>query len=419
MRQPLLTAMVSTYASERYLAGCLDDLLQQTLRDHLEIVVVDACSPEREGELVRAYQQRHANLRYLRTETREPSSAAFDRATAMARGIYLTTANTDDRHHPEFAARMVAVLEQCPRYGLVYADSAITNRDHETWAANTSSRRFAWPDYTPATALSCCLFGAQPVWRRAVHGAVGGWDHGHRIANDQDMFLRIARRFGAVHLDEVLGLFLQRPDSVAGSGNRAAALADACAVFRKHRSTWDLDEIVPGARAAGPFATAAAWFELGNLCALGPYTDAQLALANWRHAVEQPLVGDELRAVRGAFAVNSACVLAASGMMEAAQRALRLVPPSPVRAHVEGCLAAAAAAGVAPRLPDLRLASPEHEVVAQSRRTAGVRVDAAGRVHHTALHEQVPWDVFVGPNGVPWPGSPAADPPPVTAPCGS
>lgn len=419
MRRPLLTAMVSTYASERYLAGCLDDLLQQTLRDRIEIVVVDACSPEREGELVRAYQRQHANIRYLRTETREPSSAAFDRATAMAHGTYLTTANTDDRHHPEFAARTVAVLEQCPQYGLVYADSAITSRDHETWAAHTARLRFAWPDYTPATALSCCLFGAQPVWRRRVHDVVGGWDRGHRIANDQDMFLRIARRFGAVHLDEVLGLFLQRPDSVAGSDNRAAALADACAVFQKHRSGWDLDEIVPGARAAGPFATAAAWFELGNLCALGPYTDAQLALASWRRAVEQPLAGDELRAVRAAFAVNSACVLAASGMPDAARRAMRLAPPSPVREQAEAHLAAATAAGVAPRLRGLRLAEIEHEVVAQSRRTAGVRVDAAGRVHHTAWHEQVPWQVFVGPNGVPWPGSPAAGPSPVTAPCGS
>ena len=93
MNAPLITAMVSTYASERYLRGCLDDLLAQTLRDQIEIVVIDACSPEREGEIVRAYQQQHGNIRYLRTEVREGTSAAFSRATRTA-SLSLSPAST-------------------------------------------------------------------------------------------------------------------------------------------------------------------------------------------------------------------------------------------------------------------------------------------------------------------------------------
>lgn len=398
-RAPRLSALVSTYASERYLLGCLESLRQQTAHELLEVVVVDACSPEREGEMVRAFQRAHPRLpiTYLRTEVREASSASFRRAIAMARGEFVTTANADDRHAPEFAERMLAVFDQRPDIGLVYADTAITNGDNETWQQHTATKRFAWPHYTPAVALTCCLFGAQPVWRRAVHDVVGGFDDAHRHANDQDMFLRIARRFGAMHLDEVLGLFLQRPDSVAGSGNRGASLADACAVFRKARSSWHIDEIVPGATASGPFGLAAAYVELGNLCALGPYTDAELALQCYQHALQVGGNGEHGAIVREAFANNTACVFAAAGAAPQAARALALCPPSPRREAN-----AAAITSGQPTLRSLQFAELLPDVVVQSRASRGVVVDRLGRVRDTAVRVQVPWDVFQGPNGVPW-----------------
>lgn len=405
MNEPVATALVSTWSSERFLRGCLDDLLQQTLGDRLEILVIDACSPEREGEIVRAYQSKHANIRYVRTPVRESTSASFNRGTAMARGRYLSTANTDDRHAPDFFATMVDVLEQHPEFGIAYADSAITRVANETWHDNTASTAFAWPDFTPAVALSCCLFGCQPVWRRACHDAVGPWDEAHPHANDQDMFLRVARRFGAVHVREVLGLFLQRPDSVAGSGNRDAALRDALAVFEKHRSTWALEEVFPAlATDASPLARAAALFELGNLAALSPYTDCEFALACWQQAVALPLSASEVGAVRRAFANNAGCVLACAGSFASAARALRVSGDERVARRNAALVAAAAEIGRPPRLQDLGFVVLDHEVVRGSRRARGLRVDEAGSVTLTPVMEQVPWDVFVGPNGVPFPG---------------
>jgi hypothetical protein len=403
MTAPIVTALVSTYASERFLAGCLDDLLAQTIGAALEIVVVDACSPEREGELVRAFQLRHphARLRYVRTAVRESTSAAFNRATALATGRYLTTANTDDRHHPAFCERLAAVLDQTPRAGIAWADAAIGTVPNERWEDTTATQRFAWPAYTPATALSCCLFGPQPMWRRELHGAAGAWSERFPIANDHDMFLRLARAGGAVHVDEVLGLFLQRGDSNAGAGRAAAVLADACAVLREHRRAWTLDEIVPGATASGPLGTAAAWFELGNLAALGPYTDAALALDCWRRAVALALPPVERELVRAAFANNSGCVLTAAGALAPAARAFAAASPGDVRDHNLRRLAAARG-GHAPALRSLRYCGIDHDVVRASRLTSSVTVDAAGRVRPGPVREQIPWDVFDGPNGVPW-----------------
>jgi glycosyltransferase involved in cell wall biosynthesis len=403
MTEPLLTALVSTYASERHLRGCLDSLLAQTLGDKLEIVVVDACSPEGEGAIVREYQARHQNLRYVRTAVRENSSLSFTRGTALARGRYLTTANADDRHRPDFAERLVAVLEQHPEFGIAYADSLITTHDNETFAANSAQRRYAWPDYTATTALSCCLFGAQPVWRRAVHERVGTWDPDCNHANDQDMFLRIALRFGAVHVRETLGLFLMRPDSVSGADNRGRTLAEVLSVLRRYRTGTSLPELFPGLSAASgdPMAAAAAWIELGNLCALGPYTDAEFALVCYQRAVGQPLRSGDATAVRRAFANNSACILAAAGQWAAAGRALDLCGKVPTTARNRAELQAARECGAPPPLRAMQFVELPHPVVTASRTTRSVTFAADGSLQWSSAQCQRPWDVYDGPNGVP------------------
>src|SRR5690606_23843584 len=210
-------------------------------------------------------------------------------------------------------------------------------------------------------------------------------------ANDHDMFLRIAWRCGAVHVREPLGLFLARPDSMSGSAHRAETLREALLVMRRYRTAIPLDDLFPALRRDDSAAAfAAAWFELGNLCALGPYTDAELALACYRRAVdrapddaavraafannaacilaaaESPDAGLALAcyrravdrapddaAVRAAFANNAACILAAAESPDAGLRALRAAPSGAEAARNARTFAACRDAGTKPRLTDL------------------------------------------------------------------
>lgn len=397
MSEPLCTAIVSTWSAERYLRGCLDDLLAQTAQDRLEILVIDACSPEGEGAIARQYAARHGNIRYVRTAERVNTSEAFNLATELARGRYLTTANTDDRHHPEFVARMCAVLDAHPQFGIAYANSRITEIDNETWQRNTARLRYAWPDYTPATALSCCLFGAQAVWRREVHDAVGPWDPTILRANDHDMFLRIALHGGAVHVRTDLGLFLRRPDSESGVRNREQTLAEVMQVMRRHRRDTPLETLFPQLRGGNDDrGRAAALFELGNLAALGPYTDAEFALQCYQRAL---MVGGH--EVGPVYANNTAAVLLSAGAQQQAEQAMRLAGELPEAQRNRQWLRQVERSGNLPRLRDMAFAGLDHDVVAASRASRGIGFAADGSMHWTAPHQQVPWDVYDGPNGEP------------------
>ena len=121
--RPLLSAIVSTYNSERFLRGCLEDLERQTIANELEIVVVDSASQEDEGAIVKEFQERYSNLVYIRTQERETLYRAWNRGIKAASGKYVTNANVDDRHRADAMEILVQTLEENPDVTLVYADS--------------------------------------------------------------------------------------------------------------------------------------------------------------------------------------------------------------------------------------------------------------------------------------------------------
>ena len=222
MMTPLVSAIVSSYNSERFMRGLLEDLERQTLADRLEIIVVDSNSPQNEGAIVRDFQKWYDNIVYLRTEERENSHVSFNRCIQMARGKYVAMANTDDRHRPDALERMAEVLEAHPEVALVYADMAVTHRENDTWQSGGPWEYCRWPDFDPQLLFQICYMGPQPMWRRDIHERHGYFDPEFWSAGDYEFWLRMARREKFSHLPEVLGLYLL---SLQGNEQRDKSLS--------------------------------------------------------------------------------------------------------------------------------------------------------------------------------------------------
>ncbi|HVR62165.1 MAG TPA: glycosyltransferase [Polyangia bacterium] len=221
---PKVTAIISTHASARFLRGCLEDLVGQTLyaQGLLEIIVVDSGSPENEGEIVRQMQARHPDIRYLRTE-RETLYAAWNRAVALARGTYLTNANADDRHRPDALEVLAAALDRHADVAVVYADQLVTQQPNETFARHSATARFGWPDFSYPALQQRCIVGPQPMWRRSLHDRWGMFDPQFTVAGDYEFWMRIGRDEKFLRVPEVLGLYYQNGAGLEfASGERTA-----------------------------------------------------------------------------------------------------------------------------------------------------------------------------------------------------
>jgi FkbM family methyltransferase len=213
---PLISVLVSTYKSERFMRGCLEDLEAQTIADQIEIIVVDSGSPENERAIVEEFQGRYPGIKYLRTEQRETIHAALNRGITAARGKYLTIACTDDRHRPDALEQMAGILESHPQVDLLYGDSYVTNQANAGWGEAQIKGRFYWPDFDVRLLFDVCMMGPHPLWRRSVHEKHGLFDPAARSAGDYELWLRLAvAGCKMLHLPDVVGLYLERPDSVS------------------------------------------------------------------------------------------------------------------------------------------------------------------------------------------------------------
>ncbi|MCW6052236.1 FkbM family methyltransferase [Lyngbya sp. CCAP 1446/10] len=216
-----VSAIVSTYNSENFIRGCLEDLINQTLyqKGALEIIVIDSNSQQNEGAVVREFQGKYPNIIYCRIPERETIYAAWNRGIQMSRGRYITNANADDRHRPDALEIMANYLESQPETALVYGDQLITNFVNDTWAATQSKTRWNWPEFSYGELEKRCITGSQPMWRKSLHEKHGYFRAELTAAGDYEFWLRIGKTENMCRIPEAIGLYYHNEQGLEyGSG---------------------------------------------------------------------------------------------------------------------------------------------------------------------------------------------------------
>jgi glucosyl-dolichyl phosphate glucuronosyltransferase len=95
METVIISAIICTYNRSKYLPKAIESLIKQDMDyEKYEIIVIDNNSTDNTPEIVRAYQQKHKNLRYI-FEPDQGLSIARNRGAAEARGEYVAYLDDD------------------------------------------------------------------------------------------------------------------------------------------------------------------------------------------------------------------------------------------------------------------------------------------------------------------------------------
>ncbi len=264
---PLVTAIVSTYNSERFMAACMEDLIAQTILDQLEILVIDSGSQENERAIVARYQEKHPNIRYVRT-AREPLYKAWNRAVGMARGKYVVNANTDDSRRPDAFEVLLAGMEAHPDADLAYAHYYMTSRPNDPFPPTSVFRDVCHDPYHPAQLLFYCITGCLQFWRKSALLQLGGFDESLKCVGDYEILLRFLRQgMKPLLVPDKLSCFYINREGLSFGGTTAGK--EDIAIKKRYRQEVDVSEIF-AVNVKNPRDLARAWIALGNFAASVP-----------------------------------------------------------------------------------------------------------------------------------------------------
>lgn len=96
MERPTISVIMPAYQAARYIRQAMDSVISQTCKEPWELLVIDDCSTDNTGRIVRQYAKNDPRIRYLRQKKNEGVAAARNRGIRAARGGYVAFLDADD-----------------------------------------------------------------------------------------------------------------------------------------------------------------------------------------------------------------------------------------------------------------------------------------------------------------------------------
>ncbi len=198
MSAPAVSVLMAVYNGAPWVADAARSVLAQTLGD-LELVVVDDGSTDATGDVLAGVGD--SRLRVERRE-HEGLTRALNHGLRVARAPLVARLDADDIALPERLARQVAFLETHPEIGVLGSAAREVNGDGR-------EVRVVRPPEDDG-ALRRALIRRNPMlhstvtMRRHIVEAVGGYDPRFAVAQDYDLWMRLAGVTRLANLSEAL-----------------------------------------------------------------------------------------------------------------------------------------------------------------------------------------------------------------------
>lgn len=114
---PKLSLIMSVYNGEDYLGEAIESVLNQTFTDW-ELIVINDCSTDSTGEILRAFAQRDDRIKVYPNEVNLRLPTSLNRALEIARGTYIARMDADDICLPDRLQKQYAFMEEHPDIAL-------------------------------------------------------------------------------------------------------------------------------------------------------------------------------------------------------------------------------------------------------------------------------------------------------------
>jgi glycosyltransferase involved in cell wall biosynthesis len=213
MPYPPVTVLIPAYNAARTIERALVSVWRQDYPE-MEVIVVDDCSTDDTCIHVEGMARR--NLRLVRLDKNRGVSGALNAGIRQARNGYIAFLDADDEWLADKLIKQLAIIEAHPDMTLIACGGESVD------AAGRTLHTFGLrpPPYSPrefwrALLVKTYFSRSTVVARRTKLLEAGGFDEALMVAEDQDMWIKLASNGETGLMPEVLVRIYDMPDSLA------------------------------------------------------------------------------------------------------------------------------------------------------------------------------------------------------------
>jgi hypothetical protein len=221
---PAISVIIPARDEERHLGEAIGSIATQSFHD-IEIIVVDNGSTDGTARIIDQWSAREPRLRALRLE--KPSlHASLCRAVEMARAPFIARIDADDVAAPPRLQRQYDRMVANPGLGLL--GTAADFIDSRGRVIGFTEPPLTDPDIRRFLPTGCPFVHSSVMMRRDAYLASGGYRQGLNLAEDYDLWLRMAAVTLMANISDRLVQYRLRSGSVSARRATRLAISSAC-----------------------------------------------------------------------------------------------------------------------------------------------------------------------------------------------
>lgn len=201
---PLVTIIALCYNHERFVAECLQSIINQTYQN-IEVIVVDDFSNDESRERMLAFSQNKMNIKWIFNKNNVGNCHSFNQALKIAKGKYIIDLSTDDVLKPNRIEEQMKKFEESDNnVGVVFSDAEYID-EYSNWLGIFYKKNQRIPEgniYEYILKKSFIMPSSMMI-RKSILDKLGGYDE-NLSYEDYDFWVRSSRIYEYAYVPQIL-----------------------------------------------------------------------------------------------------------------------------------------------------------------------------------------------------------------------
>ena len=196
---PEVSVIIPMYNASRFIVEALQSVFDQTFKDW-EIIVVDDGSTDDSRQIIEKYRER---LKYFWQENGGPSKAR-NYGIRESSGEYIAFLDADDVWFPSKLGKQINAFRRNAALGMVLTDNSLFD-EHGIYRTSVGKRNYLMRgNIIKNIFIRTGVVTSTVMVRKDVFNTIGLFEEELRIAEDDNMWIRIAAHYDIELIDEPL-----------------------------------------------------------------------------------------------------------------------------------------------------------------------------------------------------------------------